>query len=159
MIRAFVLAVPFALAGATALAGQASGNGAVALAALIGAEDPSLPAGEKSVLAHFLNGQTNVALPPDAHRILVKADKIRCRMGDVDLGLHDCTLTFGAKTVTKSGSAGQMLLATMVQNGVESDGAAGTIYYTVAPITCTVDADEIEQHDGGGAMCTFTNGE
>ncbi len=128
---------------------------ALALAALIGVDQPSLPRAEKAVLASFLSGQTNVTLPGDAQRILVKADKVTCRMGDVDVGLHDCTLTFGATTVTKTGSAGQMLLATMQENGVTSDGAAGTIYYSVMPITCTIDATEVESHDGGGAMCTF----
>lgn len=157
MKRAFVLVLPLMLASVPASAGQSNGNMALALAALVGADQPSLSRAEKIVLASFLNGQTNVALPADAQRILVKADKISCRMGDVDIGLHDCTLTFGATTVTKSGAAGQMLLATMQENGVESDGAAGTIFYSVMPITCTVDATEVESHDGGGAMCTFAS--
>jgi len=157
-MRAFVLATALLFATAPAFAGESSGNAALALAALIGANQPSLSRAEKALLADFLSGETNVAVPENARRIVVKADKISCRMGDVDIGLHDCTLTFGTATVTKTGSAGQMLLATMQQNGVESDGAAGTIYYNVMPITCTVDATEVEQHDGGGAMCTFTNG-
>jgi len=157
MKRALCLVIPLALASVPVSAGQSNGNAALALAALIGADQPSLSRAEKAVLASFLNGQTNVTLPADAQRILVKADKISCRMGDVDVGLHDCTLTFGATTVTKTGNAGQMLLATMQENGVESDGAAGTIYYSVMPITCTVDATEVESHDGGGAMCTFAS--
>lgn len=158
MRRAVLLTVSFLLATAPAFAGQSSGNAALALAALIGANQPSLSRAEKAVLTDFLNGETNVAVPENAGRIVVKANKISCRMSDVDIGLHDCTLTFGTVTVTKTGSAGQMLLATMQQNGVESDGAAGTIYYKVMPITCTVDATEVEQHDGSGATCTFTNG-
>ncbi len=157
MKRALCLALPLMLASVPVSAGESSGNAALALAALIGAEQPSLPRAERAVLASFLNGQTNVTLPADAQRILVKADKISCRMGDVDVGLHECTLTFGATTVTKTGTAGQMLLATMQENGVASDGAAGTIYYSVMPISCTVDATEVESHDGGGAMCTFAS--
>ena len=159
MTRAFVLAIPLLFASATAFAEQSNGNAALALAAMIGAEDPALSADQKAVLAHFLDSQTNVALPSDAHRITVKADKIRCRMGDVDIGLHDCALTFGTRTVTKTGSAGQMFLATMQENGVQPDGAAGTTYYSAAPISCTIDAAQVESHDGGGAQCTFTNGE
>src|SRR5208282_2143552 len=113
MKRALCLALPLMLASVPVSAGESSGNAALALAALIGAEQPSLPRAEKAVLASFLNGQTNVTLPAGAQRILVKADKISCRMGDVDVGLHDCRLTFGATTVTKSGRAGQELLAAM----------------------------------------------
>jgi len=155
MKRALCLAIPLALASVPVLAGETSGNMALTLAALIGADQPSLSRGEKAVLASFLNGQTNVTLPADAQRILVKADKITCRMGDVDVGLHDCTLTFGATTVTKTGRAGHELLSTMQENGVMADGTAGTIYYSVMPITCTIDAIEVESHDGGGAMCTY----
>ena len=157
MKRALCLAIPLMLASVPVSAGQSNGNAALALAALIGADQPSLSRAEKSVLASFLNSQTNVTLPADAQHILVKADKITCRMGDVDIGLHDCTLTFGTTTVTKAGSAGQMLLATMQENGVAADGAAGTIYYSVMPITCTIDATEVESHDGGGATCTFAS--
>ena len=159
MKRALCLAIPLMLMSVPVWAAQSTGNGALALAALIGAEDPALSSEQKSVLAHFLDSQTNMTLPAGVRTITVKADKIRCRMGDVDIGLHDCALTFGTKTVTKAGSAGQMFLATMQENGVQSDGAAGTIYYTVAPITCTIDAAQVQSHDGGGAKCTFTDAE
>jgi hypothetical protein len=145
------------LSSVSAFAAQSSGNAALALAAQIGAEDPSLSAKQKSVLAYFLNSQTDVPLPAGVRSITVKVDKISCRMGDVDIGLHDCTLTFGSKTITKSGTAGQMFLATMQENGVPSDGAAGTIFYNATAVTCTVDAAEVESHDGGGAKCTFTS--
>jgi hypothetical protein len=157
MKRAFVLVLPFMFASVAAFAAQSSGNGALALAAQIGAEDPALSAKEKSVLTYFLNSQTNVTLPAGVRSITVKADKISCRMGDVDIDLHDCTLTFGSRTVTKSGTAGQMFLATMQENGVPSDGAAGTIFYNATAVTCTIDAAQVESHDGGGAKCTFTS--
>jgi hypothetical protein len=98
-----------------------------------------------------------VTLPSGVRTITVKADKISCRMGDVDIGLHACTLTFGSRTVTKSGPAGQMFLATMQENGVPSDGAAGTIFYNATAVSCTIDATQVESHDGGGAACTFTS--
>jgi hypothetical protein len=157
MKRAFCLVIPLALGSAPVCAAQSSGNGALALAAQIGAEDPSLSAQQKSVLASFLNSQTNVPLPAGVRTITVKVDKISCRMGDVDIGLHDCTLTFGSQTITKSGTAGQMFLATMQENGVPSDGAAGTIFYNATAVTCTIDAAQVESHDGGGAKCTFAS--
>jgi hypothetical protein len=157
MKRAFVLALPFLFASVTAFAAQSSGNGALALAAQIGAEDPSLSTQQKSVLTYFLNSQTSVTLPSGVRTITVKADKISCRMGDVDIGLHACTLTFGSRTVTKSGTAGQMFLATMQENGVPSDGSAGTIFYNATAVSCTIDATQVESHDGGGAACTFTS--
>jgi hypothetical protein len=157
MKRALCLAIPLVLASVPVSAGQSNGNAALALAALVGAEQPSLPRADKAVLASFLDSQTNVTLPPDVRSITVKADKISCRMGDVDIGLHECTLTFGSKTITKSGAAGQMFLATMQENGVPSDGAAGTIFYNATAVTCTIDAAQVESHDGGGAKCTFTS--
>jgi hypothetical protein len=100
-----------------------------------------------------------VSIPPASRRIKTSADRIRCRMGDVDTTLHDCTLTFGHREITRAGRTGQLLLATLQQNGAQSDGAAGTIYYTVTDISCLVDATRVEMHEGVGATCTFTNGE
>jgi hypothetical protein len=156
-MRAILLAIPLLFTSATAFAAQSTGNAALALAAQIGEASPDLSQGEKATLTALLDGDP-LAPPASKLRIVIKADKIRCRMGDVDITLHSCELTFGARTVTRARSTGQMLLATMQENGVEADGAAGTIYYTVAPISCTIVASEVESHDGGGATCTFTNG-
>ncbi len=158
MNRAMLLAMPLLLTSGPSFAVQSHGNAALALAALIGENSPTLSHADKAVLAHFLGSSAAFALPPHSRQITVKADKIRCRMGDVDLTLHDCTLTFGATTLTETGRSGQTLLATMQENGVAADGAAGTIYYSVAPMTCIIDPAEVKSHDGGGAMCTFTNG-
>jgi len=158
MRRALLLVVPFLFTSATVHAAQSTGNAALALAALIGAEDPVLSQSQKHVLAHFLAGQA-VSVPPTSQRIKTRADRIRCRMGDVDTTLHDCTLTFGHREITRAGRTGQLLLATLQENGVPPDGAAGTIYYTVTNISCVVDATGVEQHAGIGATCTFTNGE
>jgi hypothetical protein len=40
-----------------------------------------------------------------------------------------------------------------------ADGAAGTIYYSVAPIECRIDAARVLSNDGGGARCNYTNGQ
>lgn len=158
MKRAALIVIPMLLASGGAYAANSEGNGALALAALIGEQSPNLSHAEKSVLAHFLAGETNFTLPSGMHKIKVTADKVTCRMGDVDLTMHSCEFTFGAATFTDAGTRGQELLATMQENGVASDGAAGTIYYSVAPITCTIDPVEIQSPDGGGAKCTYTNG-
>jgi len=158
MKRAIILAIPLMLASGTSFASQSSGNGALALAALVGTQSPALGASEKMVLDRFLAGETNFTLPPGVHRITVKADKIACRLGDVAIVVHSCVLTFGSSTVTEDGSRGQEMLATMMENGVSADGAAGTIYYSVAPIVCTVDAAVVQSNGGGGATCTYTNG-
>jgi hypothetical protein len=158
MKRAISAAILVALSSTSTFAAQSNGSAALALAAMIAERSPTLSHTEKSVLAHFLAGESSFPLPPGLHHIRVSADKIQCRMGDVDISLHRCDLTFGATTISEPGAAGQALLATMQENGVASNGAAGTIYYTVSPVTCVVDPSEVESHDGGGAMCSYTNG-
>ena len=156
-MRSSILAIPLLLASGVAFAGQASGNAALALASLVGNQSPHLSQGEKTVLAHFLDGDSNVPLPTGVRRITVTADKIICRMGDVDIDLHSCALTFGNTTITKSGETGQALLATLGEAGVQGDGAAGTFYYSLTRLSCTIDAAEVESHDGGGATCKYAN--
>jgi hypothetical protein len=158
MLRVSLVAIPLIIASGAAFAAQSNGNAALALAALVGEQSPALGSNEKMVLARFLAGETNFVLPAGVHQIVVKADKITCRLGDVSIVEHSCILSFGAARVREPGRAGQELLATLQQNGVEANGAAGTIYYTVAPIECRVDAATVQSNDGGGARCDYTNG-
>jgi hypothetical protein len=158
ILFAIPLVFPLALASVTAAAAQSTGNAALALAAIVGSASPKLSPAERAVLAHFLDGDTHAPLVVGTTRLTVSADRITCRMGDVDIGLHDCELVFDGRTIKRSGRAGQELLSALQENGVEADGAAGTIYYSVAPLTCMIDAKEVEDHDGGGASCSFTNG-
>src|SRR5208282_4333934 len=158
MKRASILVIPFVLASGGAFASQSDGNAALALAAIVGDQSPALGPNEKMVLARFLAGDTNFPLPPGVHQITVKADKIECRLGNVAIVEHSCVLTFGSTTITRAGRPGQLLLATMMENGVFANGAAGTIYYSVDPIVCTVDAPVVQSNSGGGARCTYTNG-
>ena len=158
MTRASLLAILFLLANGSAFAAQSNGNAALALAAIIGEQSPTLGPNEKMVLARFLAGDAHFTLPSGVHRITVKADKITCRLGDVDITEHSCVLTFGSTTVTKAGRLGQELLATMQENGVAANGAAGTIYYSVVPIECRIDTEIVLSNSGGGARCDYTNG-
>jgi hypothetical protein len=151
-------AASIVLGGGTAFAAQTNGNAALALAALVGDQSPALSRAEKDVLARFLDGETRFPLPRGLRIIVVRADKIVCRMGDVDITTHACRLSFGPAAVAVSGRRGQELLATMQENGVAADGAAGTIFYSVAPLVCTIDPAEVQSNGGGGARCDFTNG-
>ncbi len=158
MKRLALFVTAMLLVSGNAYASSSSGNGALALAALIGQQSPFLSPAKKFVLAHFLAGQTNFPIPSGANVIVVTSPQVTCRMGNVDITRHACDLKFGGNTVTLNGRAGQELLATMMENGVQADGAAGTIYYSVAPISCTINATDVQSNGGGGAHCTYTNG-
>jgi hypothetical protein len=43
----------------------------------------------------------------------------------------------------------------MVEGGISSEGAAGTLHETVSHLVCTISPHEIAQKAGGGADCTF----
>ena len=156
MKPAACLAIVLLLANGSASAAQSNGNAALALAALVGAQSPTLKPSEKRVLARFLKGETNFTLPPSVRQITVKADKVTCRLSDVDITQHSCTLSFGAAAKTETGGLGQGLLATMIENGVQSDGAAGTIYYSVSPPRSATGSmlTAVQSKGGGGALCT-----
>lgn len=140
-------------ARAEAFAGSSSGSAALALSA-IGGYSPTLSAADKRLLLAYLNGQANAPHPPGKH-ILVKVNAIDCRASDVDIALHACTLTFGAKKVELSGRAAHEVYATLVENGVPGDGAAGSIHELVTDLSCDVDADAVAAKAGGGASCSF----
>lgn len=133
-----------------------SGDEALALAALVGEQAP-LPANEKAVLAAFLDGNPNVAGHAGA-KIQVTADSVSCRASDVDLTLHSCELTFGKKKASLTGRSAHELYATLIEAGVPSDGAAGSIYESVTKLSCTIDPKEVADEDSGGADCTFIAG-
>ena len=160
MKRTFPLAIPLVIAsGAVAAAPvTTTGNAALALAAQIGVLSPLLSAAQKSVLEHFLDGQMTFSVPAGLSVITVASEKTTCRKGDVDITMHSCELTFGSATVTENGLRGQSLTATLMENGVFADGAAGSIFYSVAPIACTVNIAEVQSGSGGGAKCVYTNG-
>ncbi len=156
--RVAVIALPLVLFSSASLAARSHGNAALALAAFIAENSPNVSHTEKAVLIHFLGGRTNFILPHGVHRIVVQADRIRCRMGNVSLTLHACEITYGTRTVVQPGRTGQALLATMLENTIAPNGAAADmITYAVASVRCTVDADEIQSNDGDGAQCEFKN--
>ncbi len=148
------LTIPLLLANHAAFAGSADGNGALALAVIVAEHSPNIKASDKAVLAKFLNGQTNVPYPPNK-KITVAADVVTCRASNVDITLHSCDLTFGAKKVATHGRKAHELYATLAEVGVPPDGAAGSIFEAVSNLDCTIDPTEVKQKAGGGAHCTF----
>lgn len=141
-----------------ALAAQtASGNGALAFASLLAEHAPSLSASEKKVMADLLEGRLNFTFPHNK-KIAVDADSVVCRESNVAIASRDCDLTFGKKMVALHGRKAHELFATLVEIGVPPDGAAGTIYASVAHVVCTIDPNEVKQKSGGGAECQFEPG-
>lgn len=144
--------------GATgSAAGSAIGSSALALAALVAADSPSLGGNEKAVMARLLAGDANFAFPPNM-TILVRADAIVCRASNIDITRRSCELTFGTQQVMVEGREAQGLFATMAEMGIAPEGAAGTIYESLSQLSCTIDPAEIRQKSGGGADCMFEAG-
>jgi hypothetical protein len=155
LVVQLLLAAPLAQAASTSTA--TAGNSALALAALVGAQSPALNAQQKGALAHMLD--SNLSFPfPANQKITVKAGKVVCRASNVDISAHSCQLTFGATTHNLTGRAAHELYATLIESGVPSDGAAGSVFEGVTLLDCTVDPNEVKQKAGGGADCTFTPG-
>ncbi len=157
MRKAALLALPLWLAGHAALADAASGNGALALAALVAESSPAVSAFNKTVMARMLNG--NLAFPyPAGHTIVVKADSVVCRASNVDISAHSCALKFGGVTRNLTGRRAHELYATIGEVGVAPDGAAGSVFEALSHLDCTIDPNVVKQRAGGGASCAFTPG-
>lgn len=152
------LIIPVLLANSGALAGSVDGNGALALAALVAENSPSVKTSGKILLEGLLNGRSS---PPGVYtgyekKITVTADGISCKTSNVDITVHQCDLTFGAKRVTTKGRRAHELYATLAEIGVAPDGAAGSIFEAVSNLDCTIDPNEVKQKAGGGAHCAFS---
>jgi hypothetical protein len=142
---------------ASAAGGSASGSGGLALAALVAANSPTLASQSKKVMAALLDGKLGVAYPA-GKKISVVAAGIRCSAGNVDISSHSCTLTFGKKKVTLAGRKAHEIYATLVEVGVPSDGAAGTIYESLTNLNCSVVPSKVKERDGSGVSCKFDSG-
>jgi hypothetical protein len=138
-------------------ANSSAGNSALALAAIVGGDSPMLHDFDKDTLAKLFAGNSSVSYPA-GKTIAVTADKIVCRTSDVDITQHSCALTFGPHTRTITGRVAHELYATLLENGVPSDGAAGSLFEAVSQLSCTTDPNVVDQRSGGGATCNFTPG-
>ena len=155
MKRALFFALPLLFAPAVALAGSSEGSTALALSALVGERAPHVGFLDKHLLAAYLDGHAT-APHIKGKKIMVKADAIDCRSSNVDITEHSCALTFGAKKIELHGRKAHELYATLVEAGVASDGAAGSIHEAVTNLDCVVDADQVRDKAGAGAKCTFS---
>jgi len=143
------------LAPAAAQAGASSGASALALSAIVGELSPQTSAADKKLLAADFAGRAE-APHAKGQRVAVKADAIDCRAGNVDITSRACELTFGAKKIELSGRKANELYATLIENGVVAEGAAGSSHASITALDCIVDADEVAEKAGGGARCAFT---
>lgn len=151
MARFLLLA---AFAPVAAQAGASNGANALALSAIVGELAPQTSAPNKKLLAAYLNGRADAPHAKDL-RIAVKADAIDCRAGNVDITSRACELTFGAKKVELRGRKAHELYATLIENGVALEGAAGASHASITALDCMVDADEVAEKGGGGARCAY----
>ena len=145
------------LAASAASADEASGNGALALAALVAPHSPHLKVSEKELLAKYLESESQAPFPA-GEKFAVKVEDVICRISDVDITARGCELHFGPKKVELKGLEAQALYATLIEIGVPSDGAAGTIYESVKNLDCAINPNEVKNGGGAGAKCRFSRG-
>jgi hypothetical protein len=156
MKRAFWALMMIIVSQQDALAAQTSGHAALALGVIVGEDSPHLTKHTKTELARLLD---DVKLGYGPHpAIAIKADSVVCQAGDVDIAAFNCKLTFGAITRTRTGRAANEVFATLVEAGVQSDGAAGHIFEAVHKLDCKLDPAVIAQKGGGGADCSYDLG-
>jgi hypothetical protein len=82
-----------------------------------------------------------------------------CRTSNVDIAARSCALTFGGTRRAVSGREANEIGATALVAGASSDGAVGSVIESVSKLACTIDPNEIRQKAGGGAECTFEEGQ
>ena len=143
------------VSGASAAPATASGPYAVALAGVVAPYSPVLTSAEKKEVAAFFAGNNN---PPYAKKITVTADKIVCRVSNVDITARSCELTFNGAKQTITGRRASEIFATEAMAGIPADGAAGSMFESLSKLNCTLDPAEIGQKAGGGASCSFETG-
>jgi hypothetical protein len=152
LARLATLVLAFAITLGRAEAASSDGWDALALAGVIAPHAPALAPFQKQRIAHIFDGNlTGAGVGP----LTVTATKVLCRTSNVAIDVRSCTLTFGAKTATLTGRLANELFATLVENGITPDGAAGSIYAGLSGLTCTLRPSVIRQASGGGARCTF----
>lgn len=155
MLKSAVSAIPVVLLVHTASAADYSGAGALALAAVVAAHDTALNVNLRDVIAKIFAGENP---PYSGGKIMIKANKAECRQSNVEINARSCALTFGSHVVNISGRPAHELYATLIEAGVPSEGAAGSVFETLTALDCTIDPKEIKQNTGAGASCTFKTG-
>jgi hypothetical protein len=132
-----------------------TGPSALALAGVVALYSPLLTADEREAVSAFFVGQTGVRY---AKKISVTADKIVCKVSNVDITARSCELTFKGAKQTITGRRASEIFATEAMAGVPADGAAGSMSESISKLNCTLDPAEIKAKAGGGATCAFETG-
>jgi hypothetical protein len=140
---------------ASAAPATANGPSALALAGVVALYSPLLTADEREAVSALFVGQSGVRY---AKKISVAADKIVCRVSNVDITARSCELTFKGAKQTITGRRANEIYATEAVAGVPPDGAAGSVFESLSKLNCTLDPTEIKQKAGGGATCSFETG-
>src|ERR1700712_2455834 len=153
--RLAVFATFLLATGASAAPATISGPNALALAGVVALYSPLLSADERETAAALFVGEKDVRY---ARKITITADKITCRVSNVDISARSCELTFNGKKQTITGRRASEIFATEALVGVPSDGAAGSMFETLSNLNCTLDPKAIKQKDGSGASCSFESG-
>jgi hypothetical protein len=149
-------ALALLFAAQPALAANTTGNAALSLAALVGLQSPLLSGTEKGVLTKYLDGHADVIFKK-GKVIVVKADAVTCHISNVDITVHSCDLTFAGKKKTVTGRKAHEIFATLIENGVPSDGAAGSIFEGLTQLECKIDPAQVAGRNGGGASCDYAS--
>jgi hypothetical protein len=149
-----LLAIPAVVVAKTKTE-STQGPDALAMAALVGEQSPTLTKAERTLLLGYLDGKAGTA-HTKGQKVRVTVKSIQCQTSDVDLTERQCELMFGKTRVAVRGRQAEALNATLALLGLPEEGAAGSIYYGLTSLDCTVDADGIKERDGGGAKCQFS---
>jgi len=151
--EAFLL-LPLLFTGHALAASTADGNGALALAAIVGNASPLVSVAQKRMLAMLLDSQAKFGFP-SRQTISVAAEKLSCRTSNVDITSHSCEMKFGSHTIVLHGRRAHELFATIAEIGVPAEGAAGSIFEAVSNLNCTINPREVKENSGGGAHCQY----
>ena len=154
LAKYFVLPMLFVSSAAQAASASGDGGAAIILATIVSENSPTVTVQNKALLAKYANGHAG-APHPAGTVITIVADSVTCRASNVDVTTHSCEIKFGATTRALSGRKAHEVYATLIELGVPSEGAAGSIYEALTQLNCVLKTDEIADCAGSGAKCTF----
>lgn len=130
-----------------------SGGQALALGTIVAPYAQSLSPAQVGRLNDLLNQRPVVARPRET--LVVRLDQVQCRGSNVDISAFECTLVAGKKSKAVSGRLAHEIIATLAEAGVEADAGAGSVYWRVKALSCTIRPADVLARDGGGAECRY----
>jgi hypothetical protein len=148
---ALFLLATVGLTPAIAAPASVTGSTALAIAGVIAPYSPLLSAYERRTIAGLFDGKAR-----DGKKLVVAAESIICRIGNVDITARSCEITFEKGKRSLKGREANEVNATLTAAGAIAQGAAGSMIQTVTKLSCTLDPNVIKENAGGGADCSFT---